>query len=85
MLGIDRPLRNAAKVMTTIRELGERDIVLRSLCEGIDTANATGRLLDLPRAADNLGAALLIGWLPFCSAPQRLVIRCLMRCRAVVV
>src|SRR5258708_38528412 len=29
--------------MMTIRELGERDIVLRSLREGIDTANATGR------------------------------------------
>ena len=29
----------------TIRELGERDIVLRSLREGIDTSNATGRMV----------------------------------------
>jgi DNA invertase Pin-like site-specific DNA recombinase len=32
-------------VMTTIRELGERGIVLRSLREGIDTSNATGRMV----------------------------------------
>lgn len=31
--------------MTTIRELGERDIVLRSLREGTDTANAAGRMV----------------------------------------
>ena len=31
--------------MTTIRELGERGIVLRSLREGIDTSNATGRMV----------------------------------------
>ena len=31
--------------MTTIRELGERCIVLRSLREGIDTSNATGRMV----------------------------------------
>lgn len=37
--------RNVAEVMTTIRELGERDIVLRSLREGIDTSNATGRMV----------------------------------------
>src|SRR6201985_2102190 len=43
VVGIDRLGRNAAEVMTTIRELGERDIVLRSLREGIDTTNATGR------------------------------------------
>jgi DNA invertase Pin-like site-specific DNA recombinase len=34
--------RNAAEVMTTMRELGERKIVLRSFREGIDTSNATG-------------------------------------------
>ena len=45
MVGIDRLGRNAAEVMTTIRELGERDIVLRSLREGIDTSNATGRMV----------------------------------------
>ena len=45
VVGIDRLGRNAAEVMTTIRELGEREIVLRSLREGIDTANATGRMV----------------------------------------
>ncbi len=43
--GIDRLGRNAAEVMSTIRELGERGIVLRSLREGIDTTNATGRMI----------------------------------------
>lgn len=45
VVGIDRLGRNAAEVMATIRELGERDIVLRSLREGIDTGNATGRMV----------------------------------------
>ncbi|OBF58323.1 resolvase [Mycobacterium sp. 852002-50816_SCH5313054-b] len=45
VVGIDRLGRNAAEVMTTIRELGERGIVLRSLREGIDTTNATGRMI----------------------------------------
>ncbi|WP_376713462.1 recombinase family protein [Mycobacterium intracellulare] len=45
VVGIDRLGRNAAEVMTTIRELGERGIVLRSLREGIDTSNATGRMV----------------------------------------
>jgi DNA invertase Pin-like site-specific DNA recombinase len=45
VVGIDRLGRNAAEVMTTIRELGERDIVLRSLREGIDTGNAAGRMV----------------------------------------
>lgn len=45
VVGIDRLGRNAAEVMATIRELGERDIVLRSLREGIDTSNATGRMV----------------------------------------
>jgi DNA invertase Pin-like site-specific DNA recombinase len=43
--GVDRLGRNAAEVMTTIRELGERNIVLQSLREGIDTSNATGRMV----------------------------------------
>jgi DNA invertase Pin-like site-specific DNA recombinase len=43
--GIDRLGRNVAEVMTTIRELRDRDIVLKSLREGIDTANATGRMV----------------------------------------
>ena len=45
VVGIDRLGRNAAEVMTTIRELGEHEIVLRSLREGIDTTNATGRMI----------------------------------------
>jgi DNA invertase Pin-like site-specific DNA recombinase len=45
VVGIDRLARNAAEVMTTIRELGERGIVLRSLREGIDTSNAAGRMV----------------------------------------
>jgi DNA invertase Pin-like site-specific DNA recombinase len=45
VVGIDRLGRNAAEVMTTIRELGKRNIVLRSLREGIDTSNATGRMV----------------------------------------
>ena len=45
MVGIDRLGRDAAEVMTTIRELGGRMIVLRSLREGIDTSNATGRMV----------------------------------------
>lgn len=45
VVGIDRLGRNAAEVMVTIRELGERGIVLRSVREGIDTANATGRMV----------------------------------------
>lgn len=43
--GIDRLGRDAAEVMLTIRDLGERGIVLRSLREGIDTSNATGRMV----------------------------------------
>ena len=45
VVGIDRLGRNAAEVMTTIRDLRDSDIVLRSLREGIDTSNATGRMV----------------------------------------
>src|SRR5882757_11099740 len=45
VVGIDRLGRNAAEVMTTIRDLGERGIVLRSLRERIDTSNASGRMV----------------------------------------
>jgi DNA invertase Pin-like site-specific DNA recombinase len=45
VVGIDRLGRNAAEVMVTIRDLGARGIVLRSLREGIDTSNATGRMI----------------------------------------
>jgi DNA invertase Pin-like site-specific DNA recombinase len=45
VVGIDRLGRNAAEVMTTIRELRDREIVLRSLREGMDTSSATGRMV----------------------------------------
>jgi DNA invertase Pin-like site-specific DNA recombinase len=45
VVGIDRLGRNAAEVMTTIRELRDREIMLRSLREGIDTSNASGRMV----------------------------------------
>lgn len=45
VVGIDRLGRNAAEVMTTIRDLGQREIVLRSLREGIDTSTAAGRMV----------------------------------------
>src|SRR6201998_1007788 len=45
VVGIDRLGGNAAEVMTTIRELRDREIVLRSLREGIDTSDATGRMV----------------------------------------
>jgi DNA invertase Pin-like site-specific DNA recombinase len=45
VVGIDRLGRNAAEVMATIRDLSEHQIVLRSLREGIDTSNATGRMI----------------------------------------
>lgn len=45
VVGIDRLGRNAAEVMVTIRDLRDRNIVLRSLREGIDTSNATGRMV----------------------------------------
>lgn len=45
VVGIDRLGRDSAEVMGTIRELTEKGIVLRSLREGIDTSNATGRMI----------------------------------------
>ncbi len=45
VVGIDRLGRNAVEVMMTIRDFGERGIVLRSLREGIDTSNASGRMV----------------------------------------
>src|SRR5271156_1973269 len=45
VVGIDRLGRSAAEVMTPIRELGERGIVLRSLREVIDTGTAAGRMV----------------------------------------
>jgi DNA invertase Pin-like site-specific DNA recombinase len=45
VVGIDRLGRDCAEVMTTIRDLGQRGIVLRSLPEQIDTSNPTGRMI----------------------------------------
>ncbi|MGV0646756.1 recombinase family protein [Mycolicibacterium sp. XJ2546] len=45
VVGIDRLGRNAGEVMLTVRDLAERGITLRSLREGIDTSNATGRMI----------------------------------------
>jgi DNA invertase Pin-like site-specific DNA recombinase len=45
VVGVDRLGRNAAEVMTIVRDLGERGIVLRSLREGIDTSNSSGRMV----------------------------------------
>ena len=45
VVGIDRLGRNAAEVMTTIRDLDQREIVLRSVREGIDTSTAAGRMV----------------------------------------
>jgi DNA invertase Pin-like site-specific DNA recombinase len=43
VVGIDRLGRDAVEVMTTIRDLAERGIVLRSIREGIDSSTAVGR------------------------------------------
>lgn len=45
VIGIDRLGRSVIEVMTTIKDLGDRGIVLRSLREGIDTSTATGRMV----------------------------------------
>jgi len=42
--GVEPPA-SALSTMATIRDLRDRNIVLRSLREGIDTANATGRMV----------------------------------------
>src|SRR6202048_989774 len=44
-VGIDRLGRNAAEVMTTIRELRDRGIVLQPLRGGSESSNATGRMV----------------------------------------
>jgi DNA invertase Pin-like site-specific DNA recombinase len=43
--GIDRLGRHAAEIMLSVRDLRDRGIVRRSLREGIDTSNATGRMV----------------------------------------
>lgn len=42
---VDRLGRNAAEVMTTIRDLLNAGITIRTLREGIDTSTATGRMV----------------------------------------
>lgn len=51
--------------MMTIRELGERGIVLRSIRERIDTGNATGRMIA------GVLASMAELELELCSAPHR--------------
>jgi DNA invertase Pin-like site-specific DNA recombinase len=43
--GVDRLGRNAAEVMLTIRDLLARDIVIRTLREGVDSSTPTGRMV----------------------------------------
>lgn len=43
--GVDRLGRNAAEVMLTIRDLLDREIVIRTLREGVDSSTATGRMV----------------------------------------
>jgi hypothetical protein len=50
VIGIDRLGRNAAEVTAMIRELRDRDIVLRSLRDGIDTSNSAGRMVAVDAA-----------------------------------
>lgn len=43
--GIDRLGRSASEVMMTVKELWDKGIAIRSLREGIDTSNPTGRMI----------------------------------------
>ena len=43
--GVDRLGRDAAEVLTTIKELLDRGIVIRTLREGVDSSTATGRMV----------------------------------------
>src|SRR5262245_17616376 len=45
VVGIDRLGRSASEVMLTVKELWDNGIAIRSLREGIDTSNATGRMI----------------------------------------
>jgi len=45
IVGVDRLGRTAAEVMTTIRHLLSKDIVIRALREGIDSSTPTGRAI----------------------------------------
>jgi DNA invertase Pin-like site-specific DNA recombinase len=43
--GVDRLGRTAAEVMLTIKDLLDKDIVIRTLREGVDSSTATGRMV----------------------------------------
>lgn len=43
--GVDRLGRTAAEVMTTIKTLLDKDIVIRALREGVDSSTPTGRMV----------------------------------------
>lgn len=43
VVGIDRLGRNAAEVMTTIKTLLDKGVIIRALREGVDSATPTGR------------------------------------------
>jgi DNA invertase Pin-like site-specific DNA recombinase len=43
--GVDRLGRDAAEVMLTIRDLLDREIVIRTLREGVDSSTPTGRMV----------------------------------------
>ncbi|GAA1072993.1 recombinase family protein [Tsukamurella spumae] len=45
VIGIDRLGRSVAEVMTTIRDLDQRGVVIKALREGVDSSTATGRMV----------------------------------------
>ncbi|MGX9296804.1 recombinase family protein [Tsukamurella paurometabola] len=45
VIGIDRLGRSVAEVMTTIRNLDQRGVVIKALREGVDSSTATGRMV----------------------------------------
>ena len=45
VIGVDRLGRTAAEVMLTIKELLDKEIVIKTLREGVDSSTATGRMV----------------------------------------
>ena len=45
VIGVDRLGRTAAEVMLTIKDLLEKDIIIRTLRESVDSSTATGRMV----------------------------------------
>jgi len=45
VVALDRLGRSLSGIVQTVKTLGERDIVLRSLREGVDTSTSTGRMV----------------------------------------